>query len=248
MFQHFIIEALTNSCGHFRTMPLRIRRLIGFMHGILHTRCFLFYALLSLRHHVIHFIVYESLNKMNKISNEMICWWMEKIVIDFTFWWKMFEREQQRQTRRIRVIRLHDIYLDSENEILIILSNISEAVDHPDQESSTEFWNLMPRKKFSSSNVTQQGPDVIFHWSCNYAFLKPCPNSMRGTLKCSISSSHQIVPFKRLTVNRTMRNFFCASLFSLLSENCREKLPKKNFTAINSINKGKNEKMFWWIW
>lgn len=147
MFQYFIIEALTNSCGHFRTMPLRIRRLIGFMHGILHTRCFLFYALLSLRHHVIHFIVYESLNKMNKISNEMICWWMEKIVIDFTFWWKMFEREQQRQTRRIRVIRLHDIYLDSENEILIILSNISEAVDHPDQESSTEFWNLMPRKK-----------------------------------------------------------------------------------------------------
>lgn len=58
LFQRFIIEALTNLCGHFRTMPLQIRRLIGFLYGILHTRCFWLCSLLSLRHHMIHFIIY----------------------------------------------------------------------------------------------------------------------------------------------------------------------------------------------
>lgn len=42
-FPCFIIEALTNVCGHFRILPHQIMRLIGAEHGILHTRCFILY-------------------------------------------------------------------------------------------------------------------------------------------------------------------------------------------------------------
>lgn len=46
LFQCFIIEALTNSCGHFRTMPLSIKHLIEFIHGILHIVIIIFYIYL----------------------------------------------------------------------------------------------------------------------------------------------------------------------------------------------------------
>lgn len=93
-------------------MPVRIRRLIGFVHGILHTRCIRsIYALLSLRHHMIHFIKYMFW----RVSQAMI-WrmlrWRNEILLDgklLSISRRSESGKETTKTRRIRFIRLHDI-------------------------------------------------------------------------------------------------------------------------------------------
>ena len=102
-------------------MPLQIKRLIGFLHGILYTRCFCLYALLSLRHHMIHFCCVSQDDHRSNLRKKLTrCW---------------FSNESFERRRRIRVIKLHDIYVDSEysRRINFNYESLDDAYDHPDQ-------------------------------------------------------------------------------------------------------------------
>lgn len=175
MFQRFIIEALTNLCGHFRTTPLRINRLIGFLYGILHTRCFGF-ALCYLFIIAWYILLCMCMNNISKRDDRM------KNKLSISRRCRVGTTWEQRQARRIWVIKLHDIFVDSEScrgrgwNFNYCETFSVKWIDHP-----AINWNSI------TFRTIFEGSKVISHWSCNYVFTNPCLNSMREFK----TSSHQ---------------------------------------------------------
>lgn len=160
--------------------------MIGFVHGILHTRCF-GCALCYLFVIIWYILLYMCMNKYLK-------WWSVdgegKKILSISCRWEFQSRDKQDALELLNymtftlIVNLDGVFnyscvISKENFWVVKAPESLTASTKSKFDARRIFLLLIVVQYFVVSKGVEQEVNVISHWSCNYVFISPCPNSMR---------------------------------------------------------------------